>query len=190
MNSYYCIDLNNYFNFKQIGKDIPDTLFSIYDKNSKEYLYDPSTLPGPLEIIKIENVPFTFPDTAVDKYDRIMCEEQLIRFPPAEYISLMALGTTDTVEFSEKAELYCGDKLVEQIELFFYSDWTGRFGWGYDYPNENCRPALFPKLNIGGAASIYYYKTDITCNRKDIDGIRLPMNPNMHIYSITLEYIA
>jgi len=190
MKDYIFIKIQNYYNHKLIAEidTLKNTNLKFECCGVTGSFLAPSSLPNSFDVITTNNIHFQFPDKAVDKYDNITCEGQniAVTFSPCSKIHI--LGLCEWGDFKEIVKLVFEDNSYEELTVSFY-DWR-KTGAIFDFDIKmNCNIAL--KAEESGNSSSFMYIHYITCQTKYVNKriayLKLPFNPNMHIFAITLE---
>ncbi|RCX20094.1 hypothetical protein DFR58_102163 [Anaerobacterium chartisolvens] len=196
MTEFFCMDLKSYFNHKLIAEDnCSDMVKSRFDSygisepgRKERVLYSPRSLPNSLEHIKPNNILFIFPDSSIDKYDNISCEGEVIYTPDLMCTSVCFLGLSDTSNLKDKVRLIFSDGSSGEIEILFYKWLQGENLYITDIKNEDCKIALKSIKDNASIGYIYSYEAKVPEDGKRLSCIVLPINPCLHILSITLKF--
>jgi hypothetical protein len=181
------LDLSNFFNHKLIGEEsVVKSNTSLKNISINNSFFIPDSLPVTGEEIIFQNIPFDFPDKSFAHYDNLTCEEQSIDIPVEKYCAINILGLCESGSYSEEINLKFSDCSVEQTTVFLYDWFTDNF-FTFALEEENCHLVLKAPISSLYKCGIYSYRCIINSSLKQLCTIQLPFNPNMHIFSITLE---
>lgn len=189
MSSYVKINLLEYFNHRIIDDNIINNSENKLDNVSiSGQFFKPDLLPNSLEEVCVDKIPYMFPDKSPGKYDNIVCEEQLIYVPKGYYKGINILGLSEWGDNKDSIRVIFSNNNSEEVDIFFL-DW-GKAGSNWDYDSElNKKSILAFKSEITSSwmCAIYYNKCRIENSSKVMTSIKLPYNPNIHIFAVTLE---
>lgn len=187
MHKFYPLILDHDFNHRKVGLEAKSEEFEFYRNTPVEELFDPATLPqGPAEI-QVSGIPFRLPDTSGCCYDNIACEGQLISFPASTPVVCHVLGFCDMSHFFERLEFYREGILQGETELFLQDSWQGMEPFNYAIQSDTCHFALLAKTTVVSPRGIYRCSMPLDTAGKQLDALKLPFNPNMHVMAVTLE---
>lgn len=179
---YACIKLEHLFNGIATSSDSKrdSGLFSYISRCT----FPAEELPEANEITMLSNIPFLFPDKRDGCYNNIESEEQTILLPNPSANSIALLGACDTTKFQEVIEVKSLGKTG--VYPFGFSSWLDEqpdynniLAWRGTHIHTTTQDLikLKPVLWI---ALVHLPK------RKAIQILRLPYNPSLHIFAITL----
>lgn len=155
-----------------------------------------SSLPGPIlpngTLVLLNQVPFQFPVTDAGRDDVVCCEEQTIQLAPAEgYKELSVLGLAVNGSFSEEMTIAYLDGSTE-VKRLFLLDWYDHDKFpGNEYPYGEQLAILMPyhhrkEIVMEQATAIWQYTVSLRGDQP-VRSIRLPDNPFMYIFALTLH---
>jgi hypothetical protein len=155
-----------------------------------------SSLPGPVlpngRIVELNRISFQFPVTDAGREDVVCCEEQTVSLhPPSGYNRLSVLGLAVNGSFSEEMTVSYKDGSRE-VKRLFLLDWYDHSKFpDNEYPYGEQLAILMPYHHqrdqlMEHPTAVWQYAVTI---REDhpVESIRLPDNPFMYIFSITLH---
>ncbi|MFD2671668.1 hypothetical protein [Marinicrinis sediminis] len=185
--AYQKLNLNPYLNHKGISWTTPHREIAA----SLEHLglsLPGEALPHDEEVI-LNDIPFQFPKTD-EAFDHISCEGQEIRMDRVQGVrSLYILGCCSHGDYEEKGALVFADDAVESI--LFRLSYMARWHWDHRLTFDDqmglhtaYHRSGHSRLDIG--AGIWMNRIGMACDRP-LQAIRLPDNPYMHIFAMTLE---
>jgi hypothetical protein len=191
MSSYYKVNLEAFFNHKIIAdnkNEISDEI-SNFGLDFESCLYLPSSLPDSNSIIDIGDIPFLFPDKSKYKYDNVSCEEQIIMTPNRSFSKVILLCLSEWGQFDgvlDRLEVLCTNKQILFVDLFFPTYSVGLYKMKYNICNDYFI-ALKPLDSTNTPRYIYMCSADIKNSDNEFFSIKLPYNPNIHIFAMTLQ---
>ncbi|WP_028595944.1 hypothetical protein [Paenibacillus assamensis] len=181
---YYKINLNSYYN---------NNAFTYEESSSKGDLtsfgssYPAEYLPNEHEIT-VNGIPFIFP-TKENKFNNIELENQSIIVPDDSYSTIYILGSSENGSYKEYMELRQNNDLKSR-NIFALTDWISNypmfmeqvaFECGYVHTKDSSIHSLKPKIWI---------QTLHLDPATEFNTIRLPDNPCIHIFSLTLQKVG
>lgn len=180
--NYDCIDITSFYNNKMI--------FSGYDEATSCTLVD-YFVNNCFEGIDSGKIPFLFPvgtETNHLQYDNMSCEGQIINLNNRLCKSIHCVGFCEWGDMRGELTLSCQNGTVRHSDIFFY-DWYRKSedSFLYDVKDENCFILNISKT-MKGKKALYLYTIHLGFDNERLNTIQVPYIPNMHIFSITLEY--
>ena len=118
-------------------------------------------------------------------YDNVVCEGQLIEFPPQRVNEILIVGYCDFGTVSDYLSLM-GDENIEKCEFIMKTIQSDSWqGIDNNKKNINCKTAFSLLDDEGQKHKIYYWKIKPK-NKLTYKAISLPFNISIHIISIVL----
>lgn len=199
--SFHILDLSPYFNNRGIAADRPKGPDADLDGCGAAYRVD--SLPEPNSVIPLNGVRFLFPGIGHPSGDNLVPMGQCLSVPANRYIELHVLGASEWGSFEEEillryedgsgesALLGLTDSLSETGPLF--GEKTGirckvgipdefiplLFYLGLDQTSEHTK-----ELELDGTL---WHQVVALDPHKILTSIRLPDNPSMHLFALTLQ---
>ncbi len=191
MSIYNQLNLHGYFNLKYINlnedehKKASETLDS-YGLLGSFFNYTSKS--GWSENIEFDGIPFTLPKISYNKYDSISCEGQTINILENNYAALHILGTRfwGPSHNIDKLSIFCNNGNHYETDIFIRDFYSGNTKLDLDkYDCSIIIKGREPSSNQN--RYIYYTKSHLPVPDQKIQRIQLPYNPELLIFSITLE---
>jgi hypothetical protein len=184
MERFETINISDYLNHRMIAPPGDFSPGAPCQHVAKD-MFDPKTLPPSSALINVDDVPHVFPDKLNFKYDNISCEGQTIDIPTGAYRSIHILGLSHLGDHTEEAVLFFKGNVKKTVKISFI-DWCYGMRWEYEKRWISFKPAIIGNDTFARSCSIYQ------CNiRFDFKGLlygmRVPNNPCLHFFSITLK---
>ncbi|BBH20595.1 hypothetical protein Back11_19400 [Paenibacillus baekrokdamisoli] len=186
MTDFHKQDLNLFLNHKYVNFEVGETAPETYRVAHFDELFKPECLPGINETYERYGIPFIFPDISKEGYDHVCCEGQSLETAVKRYSKMHLIGFCESADFSETICVIDANGLEEQVEVFFYNFWKGIESWEYDRPSKICKVAGLVTTTSEGPRAIFCCSVPFP-NGMEVCHMKLPFNPNMHVFSITLE---
>jgi len=178
------VDLSSIFNNKGFGSFSNQT-YNADLTGLNQYFHLEGAPPAGLS--EFGGMQFNFPEVAGKSMDNVSCMGQRIIVPNGIYKKIMFLGCADTGNFSDRITLEYEDGFTQMIPLEF-SDWTMSPVFGETQVWKG-NWILNKEEKMTKYIGVYLYAKKYTLNgQKNVTAIYLPSCPNLHIFSITLEY--
>ncbi|MCP2166895.1 hypothetical protein [Goodfellowiella coeruleoviolacea] len=142
-------------------------------------------LPEPGSLVPVAGVPFEFPARPAPGGDNIRCRGQLVPVPPGDYDWLYLLGAAER-RTEDQVLLHYRDGTVRAEWLRMSDFWPqteARFGEPLAFRTSAMR---YPRhTHPAHAPSIWQQRVPVTVPG-EITAVRLPDNPAMHVFALTL----
>lgn len=180
--NYDCIDITGFYNNKMIFSEHENIAASALDDCFINSCFDN---------INSGKIPLLFSSgTDINhlQYDNISCEGQIIDLHNRLYKSIYCVGFCEWGDMRGELTLNYQNGTVRHTDIFFY-DWyrTSEDFFLYDVKDRNCS-ILDILETMKGRKALYLYTIPLGFENESLNAIQLPYIPNMHIFSITLEY--
>jgi hypothetical protein len=185
MNSFFKINLNDLLNYKQIDFDLETVCAKPYRIMTDVELFRAKYLPNMNETYEFNKVPFVFPQPSKQGYDNLCLEGQILNIPLSSYSKIHLIGYCECEGFTETFTLVSSDGVEKEVSVFLYNSYKAVEHWSHERNNEKCYDAFLVRNTENSPRGIYCYSTNF--EQMEIAQIRLPFNPCMHLFSITLE---
>lgn len=132
------------------------------------------------------DIPFDIPLANTDKLDNLTCDGQFINIQTPTIIqNLYILAFAEWADVYDNIELIYADDSIEKKEITVY-DVITPYMWDFNINIETCTPAFTVRLSSREIGVIYVNKICMNKEKK-LHKIHLPLNPLLHIFSITYE---
>lgn len=142
-------------------------------------------MPDSDSLVHFENIPFIFPCKEDGHNNNIECYNNVINFQSGYYKSIYFLGSCDNGSFKEKINLIY--EYVQDIFFLPMTDWVAENPLFGELKAVNCTHVHSSQKDLFKLKpKIWMQRVKINPDNKLVK-IRLPDNPCLHIFSITLE---
>ena len=136
--------------------------------------------------IRIEDIPFLFPDTG-STFNNIELENQQLSIPENHYTAMSILGAADNGSYEEEVQYYLNNTLVHQMPLAL-TNWTDHIPKYNEKVVYRCSGIYTQKgALLTTKQTTIWLQTLLFEHPIHINTIVLPDNPCMHIFAITLK---
>ena len=180
-----CVDLDGLFNNDGIPSEA-NPYDADFDQFKNNYPWDGMPAGGkPFSPSQVEGLTFLFPDHSDGKMNNVACEQQELRFKPGTYRAIHFLGASETTDQEDTLTLLTGRSGEQQVP-FKLTDWclAIKYGeipvleWDYRIVESGDREPTPCKI---------FVQTITLEPGTTLRGLRLPQNPQMHIFGLTLQ---
>jgi hypothetical protein len=175
------VDLTEYYNNSGINfPEATDANFTHFGAS-----YPGEGLPMENEII-VESIPFLFPYSSI--YNNIEFEKQKILLPLSKYKALYVLGSSDNGSFTEQIDLYNQGEFLTSCQLSL-TDWVSNFPEYSEIEAYRCNCLVSNGRQVNSLQPVIWLQKVLLDQNNAFNEVRLPDNPCMHVFSITLEKV-
>ena len=194
---YYPLDIGPYFNNDGISFE---TGVGNGDFDGLGNTYPAEKLPASNQLVNLCGTPILFPDKQDDAFNNIILESQQIIVPVGNYCTLAIIGASDSGRYvgggyEEPLILSYWENTKEKVKLRL-KDWIcieeQRIGGkeALRCPYMHCPEGRCAVSERGYETypTLWYEEISVD-DSKTLDHIKLPDNPCMHIFAMTLEPI-
>jgi hypothetical protein len=185
MSIFSKINLNNLLNYKSVNFEFANITPEPYRVVYHDEIFKTECIPAINETYDFNGIPFVFPQPSNEGYDNVCSEEQYINIPTRSYSGIHIIGFCDGEGFTETFTLMAPDGTETMIDIFLYSSWKGIEHWSHERNPEICKDVFLATTITNSPRGIFCCSKSF--DKSYISSIKLPFNPNMHIFSITLE---
>jgi hypothetical protein len=186
MAKFHPLQLNGLLNHRYVNYKIEKALPEAYRTVTKEEIFKPESLPGRNEAYECFGTPFVFTNISEEGYDHVCLEGQSLEIDTRRYRKIHLIGFSESVDFSEKIRLSNADGSEVQAEVFLYNLWKGLESFDFDRTSHICQAAKLVTTMIDATRAIFYCSATFQGNMV-AHQLHFPFNPNMHLFSVTLE---
>lgn len=180
MDKFLIISLEDYYNADAISYDTnrSDGAFGLTS-------YPAELLPESNEIVHVNHVPFKFPSKEDTDLNNIECNKQEIRIAKDFYESMHFMAACDNGSFEETIELVYVDEIVKA--KLCISDWIEYAPLFGEVTAFTCNHLHASDRDLTDLVSRIWVQSIKIDSGKQLHGIKLPDNPCLHLFAITLQ---
>ncbi len=137
-------------------------------------------------VVTIGGVPFQWPEMREGTADNISCKGQVIRFPEGRYSEISLLGCGEWGNYVETGFIDYADGTSDEIRIRF-TDWTNPplFGEIQAWKGSIVERNEIRSYVLEQPGTIFLQRYALRADLKAM-ALRLPYNPGMHLFAITL----
>ncbi|MFI2209278.1 hypothetical protein [Streptomyces sp. NPDC020141] len=177
------IDLGTHFD--ATGITAPDRLadgaFNVWSNS-----FPAGELPRPGSLVNVHGLPFAFPAPNGRGHDNLRCARQLIGVPAGRYDFIHVLAAAER-RTEDEVGLHYADGSVDHEWLRvsdFWPETASRFG---ERPAFTCGVLHYPRHVQRGMSPTIWRQRVAAPRESDLRAIRLPDNPAIHVFAMTLQ---
>ncbi|MFF1715977.1 hypothetical protein [Streptomyces sp. NPDC058268] len=171
--------------FDTTGLTAPDALgdgaFNVWSNT-----FPADELPAPGSLVDVHGLPFAFPATGENGRDNLRCARQLIDVPAGRYDFIHVLAAAER-RTEDEVHLHYTDGAIDPEWLRVSDFWPqtpSRFGERAAY---TCSALHYPRHIQRNMPPAIWRQRIAVPRESELRAIRLPDNPAIHIFAITLQ---
>jgi hypothetical protein len=142
-------------------------------------------LPAPGGIVEVTGVPFRFPAGGPGRADNLRCSGQLLTVPPGRYDWIYALAAAER-RTEDRVDLHYANGAVDAEWLRVSDFWPQTPAWFGEPLAYRCTRMHYPRhVETRMGPAIWRPRIPVT-RPQELRALRLPDNPAMHVFALTL----